>query len=159
MIHNYTVRNRNSRRDSTRRRVVASTASENFVFKLLDAHGIDTTLHHYTATISTWDYGDDYSSNRKIKFTANGDYLALFVIALKSKPTPDEVLDFFGKGEFIDIVESSPSVSELLENSVDQWNTNNVENYVFVPYLKNLDTGEVLQDIPEEGDEDEEDWG
>ena len=116
--------------------------------KIVDELGSDN--HKYELKAQTYDRGPN-TSTYTIRFTAPNDWFAFLSMCLHTKPSLEELEDYFGDdGEDLDeMYEEYPSIESMSDLASGAW-WGDGDDYII--YLKDLTSGEYLY----EGEEQEE---
>lgn len=132
-----------------KRYIKAST--DNNMIKVLNDAGIDTTTAKYELKAETY---ERYGAGRRYlkKFTCPGDYLAYISMVLHTKPTEEEINDYFGSVQ--ELVDEYPTVADIADHAAVNW-WGDGDDYII--YLKNLTTGKMLYEGGDDEEVDEED--
>lgn len=77
------------------------------------------------------------------KFTAPGDYWALFGTVVFNNITPKNLSENFKPQKLKEVVDKHPTYKSLLNsNLLNEWSA--PDEYTIIAYMKNLDTGKIL---------------
>lgn len=124
--------------------------------KWLSDRGIDVSKHNYELKAESYDTGRPYT----YRFKAPGDWIAYMSMRLHRRMTRDNIMEYINDEWLYDenYDELFDSVSNMRKLAESRWWGDGDD---FIHYLKNLDTGEMLYEFPENNEPEyqpDQDW-
>lgn len=122
----------------------------------LSDRGIDVSKHNYELKAESYDTGRTYT----YRFKAPGDWIAYMSMRLHKRMTPDNIMEYINDEWIYDenYDELFDSVSNMRKLAESRWWGDGDD---FIYYLKNLDTGEMLYEFPNNNEttyQSDQDW-
>lgn len=113
--------------------------SKDFLLSLMKNNGIDVTQHNYE--LVTHYVRGKSDTPRVKKFTAFGDWNAVWSMPLRKSPTGSNILSFVSEEELEEVAQKYPTPQKLIDSHL-QWVT--PTQNIWVERLTNLDTGKDI---------------